>query len=187
MLIGISGPSCSGKTTLAHELGRMLKAPTLHLDRHWIKGSQRPVVNGRESFERPHQYDGRALLREVSEALADNPIVIAEGFLLFAYPGFEMACAEMVHVDVPHDVLVRRRLCRSESQDDVAGGRIPEADLAWMAHGEAEWAEFGAFQSEIELMTVVRSRAHGGEWPDSTADIAERLVSEWCGERRLAA
>jgi hypothetical protein len=165
----------------------MLKAPTLHLDHHYVKGSEHPVVSGHPSYERPEQYDGRALLKEVNRALAENPIVIAEGFLLFAYPGFEMACAEMVHIDVPHEVLVRRRLARMGAADDVAGGRIAEADAAWFAHGETEWLEFGAFQAEIDLMTVVKSRAYGGEWPESTVDVAERLVSEWCGERRIAA
>lgn len=188
MLIGISGPSCSGKTTLAREVGRLLGAPVMHLDRYFITEADRPLVDGHPSFERPHQYDGDALLRDANRALCDNDIVVAEGFLLFSYLGFELACAHMVHLDVPHDVLAARRSARSEaSASDVKGGRIKMADDGWQAHGASEWERFGAFQAGIPGIEVVRTIDHGGSWPSSQQDIASRLIDGWCGPMRQAA
>jgi cytidylate kinase len=190
MLIGISGPSCSGKTTLAREIGRILDAPVLHLDRHFLDEAERPVVEGHPSFERPHQYDGAALLRDARQALCDHAAVVVEGFLLFSYPGFELECAQMVHLDVPHEVLAERRLARAIAKDaasDVKGGRKKTADAGWQAHGRSEWERWGAFQADIAGMQVVRSRDHGGAWPSTPEAIAQAVVDSWWEPAQQAA
>lgn len=190
MLIGVTGPSCSGKSTLAHEIARQLGAPTFHLDRYFVEDAERPLVMGHPSFEQPHQYDGRALLRDVGRALCENETVVVEGFLLFAYPGFEMECYRMVYLDVPYEVLAARRLARARSMvaiSDVKGGRSKTADAGWQAHGRAEWDRWGAFQSEIDDMQIVRSRDHGGTYPSTPTDIATAIVDSWWGPVQQAA
>jgi len=190
MLISISGASCSGKTTLALELGRLLDAPALHLDRYFIEDAERPLVMGHPSFEQPHQYDGRAMLHDARLAMCENELVIAEGFLLFSYSSFEMESYRMIHLDVPHEVLAERRLARAmskQSTSDVKGGRIKTADAGWQAHGEAEWQRWGSFQADIPGMQVVRSRDHGGTYPSSSQDIAQAILDSWWGPAQQAA
>lgn len=184
MLLSISGPSCSGKTLLALELARLLDAPALHLDRYFVEEAERPMVMGHPSFEQPHQYDGAAMLRDVRLAMCENELVVAEGFLLFSYSSFEMESYRMIHLDVPHEVLVERRLARTAAGDaatDVKGGRRKTADAGWQAHGEAEWARWGSFQADIPGMQVVRSREHGGTYPSSPQDIAQAILDSWWG------
>lgn len=179
MLVGISGPSCSGKTTLAREIAAFLDAPTLHLDRHFDSKAERTVVNGHRSYERPEQYDGAALLEETRLALKLNEHVVVEGFILFSYPGFEQACDRMVHLDLPHHILARRRRQRAEGNDaagDVKGGRIRDADAAWAAHGKSEWERFGAFQRDLRDMTVVSIGEADGRTP---REIALQLLGTW--------
>ena len=179
MLIGISGPSCSGKTTLAREIAALLDAPTLHLDRHFVEDAERPLVNGHPSFEQPHQYDGMALLDEAVSALDHHEHVVVEGFLLFHYPGFTTICDHMVHLDVPHGVLAERRMARAAAKaaaSEVKGGRKKAADDGWSAHGRCEWMRHGEFQARIAGITIVRPGiSHAGD----QKSIASQLVASW--------
>ena len=187
MLIGISGPSCSGKTTLAHEIARRLGAPTLHLDRHFIEDAERPLVNGHPSFEQPQQYDAIALLDETVEAAGRHEHVVVEGFLLFTYPGFTTVCDAMVHLDVPHETLAERRTARALAKaalSDVKGGRLKAADDGWSSHGREEWLRYGAAQARIPGITVVRP---GVTHPAAQADIARALLDGWLEGARQAA
>jgi len=190
MLISITGPSCCGKTTLARELGRLLDAPTYHLDQYFIENAERPLVMGHPSFEQPHQYDGAAMLRDVRYAMCDSELVIAEGFLLHAYAGFEMESYRLLHLDVPHEVLAERRLARATAKDagsQVKGGRIKDADAGWQAHGRSEWETWGSFQTEITGMEIIRTAEHGGTFPSSPEAIAQAILDSWWGPIQQAA
>lgn len=179
MLVGVSGPSCSGKTTLAREIAALLDAPTFHLDRHFIEDAPRPIVNGHPSFEQPHQYDAMALLDETVAALDIHEHVVVEGFLLFAYSGFTTVCDRMIHLDVPHATLAQRRAQRAAAKaalSDVKGGRMKAADDGWASHGREEWLRYGESQARIAGMTVVRP---GMGHPDTQAGIARALVDDW--------
>ena len=169
-IVGIAGPSCSGKTTVARALAARMKARLLHLDRFWISGAHRPLVGGHESFERPDQYDGAALLTAALHAAEEGPVVI-EGFLLFAYPGILETCSSAFLLDVSHEELVRRRIGRvGEAGDDVAGeGRVPEADRGWHAHGREEWERYGAPQASLPGVRVLH--------PKTTSDPVDTWVA----------
>jgi uridine kinase len=184
MIVGIAGPSCSGKTTIARLLAERMRAKLLHLDAFWIKGSERPLVNGHPSFERPEQYDGAALLRSAIEASRDGDVVI-EGFLLFAHPETLAACAHAFLIDVPHDELVRRRLRRgTESGDDVAGsGRVEAADRSWMAHGQEEWRRYGAPQRDLPGVRTVSPDVDEGRRLESIEAVLSEMSTIIQGER----
>lgn len=177
MIVGISGPSCSGKTSLARAIAALLGAPTLHLDMHFIADADRPLVNGHPSFERPHQYDGAALLAEMLDAAQRHQHVVAEGFLLFLYPGILDACDHRLHLDVPHRTLVGRRARRASAMGDVKGGRIKQADIAWQAHGEEEWEAHGAHQVAMPGVKVLRPATMMER--GSAQEIAQDLVRAW--------
>lgn len=176
-LIGIAGPSCSGKTTIARLVAERLNAPVLHLDRYWIEGCEKPIVEGHPSYERPDQYDSHAMTLDVREAMRKHSAVVTEGFLLFVDPWFARNCTTRIFLDVPHERLAARRRARHGlSVDDVPGGRAPEADAGWTAHGRSEWERFGAWQRDMDDAIVVRRIEDGGEWPDEPSDISSELI-----------
>lgn len=177
MIVGISGASCSGKTSLAKAIAEMIGAPTLHLDQHFIAEADRPEVNGYPSFEQPHQYDAAALLEQVRETARQHEHVVVEGFLLFTYPGFLEICDRKVHLDVPHDTLAERRARRNGATGDVKGGRIKLADTAWAAHGREEWERFGAMQAALPGIEILRPYAMLGA--PSARDLGQGLVDVW--------
>lgn len=161
-VVGIAGPSCSGKSTVARLVAAEMGARLFHLDAHWIRGCLRPIVNGEPSFERPHQYNGAALARQVQEHLAAFPEipVVVEGFLLYLYPECMALCTVMTFLDVPMDVLLARRTLRAQTAGDHAGGgKKAAAERAWLANGVEEWTSFGAAQAA--LPGVVRIDAVG--------------------------
>jgi len=175
-LIGIAGPSCSGKTTIARLLAEAMDAPLLHLDRYWIEGCHKPVVAGHPSYERPHQYDSDAMRTDACEAMRSSSTVVVEGFLLFSNPWFARNCTTRIFLDVPYERLAARRRARhGASLDDVVGGRAVEADAGWAAHGRSEWDLFGAWQRDIEDMVIVSRTEDGGSWPDHPAGIVAEL------------
>lgn len=182
-VVGIAGPSCSGKTTVARALAARMEARLLHLDRFWISGAHRPLVHGHESFERPDQYDGAALLAAALHAARSGPVVV-EGFLLFTYPGVLDACSSAFLLEVPHEELVRRRVGRTGSaSDDVAGeGRVPEADRGWHAHGREEWERFGAPQASMPGVRILRPTTRAPT-DARVAGVADEIMAIIRGEK----
>lgn len=175
--LGIAGPSCSGKSTVARLVAETLGARLLSLDSYWISGSCRPSVNGHPSYERPHQYDGAALARDAAALLADgsgHPVVL-EGFLLFLYPATREICAPQVFVQVCEPTLLARRAGRAASEGRIlAGGKRATVEIAWLANGLDEWRTFGAQQATMPGMKVVE----GSRPPEAVArDIVELLSS----------
>lgn len=157
VIIGIAGPSCSGKTTVARLVAARLDAPLLHLDKHWVDGCEKPVVNGHPSYERPHQYDGKRLM-EAADALSPaHAYVVVEGFLLFAYPRAVQRCGVRILIDAPHAVLAERRSARSASgrYDGVWDGANADVDAGWCAHGKDEWERFGRQQDQVPGIVVL--------------------------------
>lgn len=171
MIIGISGASCSGKTSLAKALAAKLNAPMMHLDQYFIEDAERPLVSGYPSFEQPQQYDGAAMFRDLTRMARQHEHVVTEGFLLFTYPGFLELCEPRIHLDVPHEVLATRRANRHGATGDVKGGRIKMADTAWATHGREEWQRYGAAQAELEGVQVLRP------YDEPTKPTAEQLAA----------
>lgn len=158
-VIGIAGPSCSGKTTIAQLLADALDAQIISADLTYIRGSDRPLVEGEDgvlydSFERPELYDHERiaqLLTELSskdsstitlldwetkenydvEVSAQRPVII-EGFGLYTHERLASLISERYWIDVDITETIRRRLARGGRKSDHAYAQIARAEQKWI-------------------------------------------------------
>lgn len=150
-LILIAGLSCSGKTTLARELGVALNAPVLGLDHYYfplahLSESERHEVN----FDLPEILDWRLIEAHVqmlmegkavevprydfvhftrsdeTETLQPGAFVIVEGQLAFYNSLLVRLADTRLFLDVPPEECFERRLKR----DVQERGRTPE-EVEW--------------------------------------------------------
>ena len=139
--IGLAGPSCSGKTTLAAQLATAMDGKVFSLDDYYVRGSMRKYG----TCERVENYDGCKLAAEIDAFSVEHPgqHIIVEGFLLFLYP-----CLVFSHrffIDIPDDVAIARRRARIGTD----GGKADSVEEAWFKTGLAEWKMYGAGQAQI--------------------------------------
>jgi uridine kinase len=147
-VLGIAGPSCSGKSELAGELARVLGAPVLALDHFYrdlphLSLEERARVN----FDHPDALDAQliaATLRQfragqavsaprydfaqhrradVTDDYPASPLLIAEGLLTLHWPEVRELLDGSVFVRTPDEVCYERRLFR----DTRERGRTPES------------------------------------------------------------
>jgi uridine kinase len=155
-LIGITGGTCSGKTTLLTKLAAKHRNDiyTVSFDEYFI-GSDLYNIDEITNFEDPALYNFdqfvtdltllkqgesltiRANSRESSEMgikqkiVANKPIVIVEGWLLFYNPKARELFDTKVYLDLPDDEIIARRYARSngskhwDSQDYIKNKIIP--------------------------------------------------------------
>lgn len=164
-IIGIAGPSCSGKSTLAKALALNLGAESATLDDYYRARSPKILVDGHRSYERPEQYDGAGLARHAiarRDAVPDRAIVL-EGFLLFRYPELREIVDVGFFIELAPEAIVARRRTR--------GGR--PSDRSFDAIGIAEWLRFGAGQST--LPNIVTLAGEGS--PEALVKAAEEEIS----------
>ena len=176
--MGIAGPSCSGKSTVAALVAAAFGAALLRLDDHWIRQAPRETVAGFPSYERPDAYDDASLLLAIRKAAASGPVV-AEGFLLLSYPPLHRACSPRFFLDVPHEELVWRRLARIAAGGDPAWGSEGGAagDRGWLAHGRGEWERFGAAQARLPGVVVLDGTRAPGAVASDIVSVA--VASGW--------
>ncbi len=162
-LIGIGGPSCSGKTELARWLSARLEAQVLNLDHYYIDLSHLPLeVRAATNFDEPHSVDHDAILDHVRQLSAGTPIhaphynfathtrapgddvieprryVLIEGLFTLYWPELRELLDTRLFVEAPSDVCLDRRLER----DVRERGRTRESVLAQYARTVCP----GAFQ-----------------------------------------
>jgi uridine kinase len=138
ILIGIAGCSCSGKTTLARELGTQLDATLFPLDWYYRDLSQFPLDDRhKQNFDHPDSLEselfidhiralqqGRPIHRprydfsrhtrvpNVFDEIVPAPYVIVEGILALHYPELLPLFDFSIYVDAPHDLCLTRRIHR---------------------------------------------------------------------------
>jgi len=138
--VGVTGGSCSGKTTLGHNLAGVLgdrlalfpfddmfvDAPTL--GNPAVPDWEDPGFCRWDDFV-AHMYDlkagrpvaVRANSRESKEAglttrhISPRPIVVVAGFLALHHPAVNQLFDTTIYLDIPEDEIVRRRLASPRS------------------------------------------------------------------------
>lgn len=139
-LVGIAGPSCSGKTALARGVARRLApgATTLvSIDAYYRDlADLDPVDRAARNFDHPDAVD-HPLLRDQLAAIASgqpvlapvydfsthtrsterrtirpSPVVVVEGLFALYWPEIRQMLGLALFIDAPHDVCLARRLKR---------------------------------------------------------------------------
>ena len=138
IMIGIGGCSCSGKTTLAKELGTQLDATLFPLDWYYRDLSQFPLDDRhKQNFDHPDSLEselftehirdlreGKIIQRprydfskhtrvpEVFDEIAPAKYVVVEGILALHFAELLPLFDFSVYVEAPHDLCLTRRIHR---------------------------------------------------------------------------
>ena len=128
-IIGISGGSCSGKTTLAERLGALFvgRAKVIHLDRYYKSPPLQTVapITRREYAEHNHPdcMDLPKILRDVDAAAATHEVVVVEGLFALYFEKLRERLNLKVFVDLQSDERLYRRIKRwlnKQSMEEIA-------------------------------------------------------------------
>ncbi|NQU98570.1 hypothetical protein HQ533_03815 [Candidatus Woesearchaeota archaeon] len=137
-LIGFSGPSASGKSTLCSEVIRQIDNSVLiSLDDYWKDPSTFPIVHGYKNWELPENLKLGMLFQNLQDlrsglqtrmpnfvdykyeglkTVRPSDFVLAEGFLLFHDKRISDLFDLKFYLDVPEKVIIERRLNRNRSE-----------------------------------------------------------------------
>ncbi len=136
-LIGVAGPSCSGKSEVARRLSRILRAPILALDHYYkdlkhLPFEQRIAIN----FDAPDSLDSDLILEHVrrlkqgldveqptydfahyiraggADTIGSAPFVILEGLFALYWPKVREQLNCRIYITADHEVCLARRVFR---------------------------------------------------------------------------
>ena len=136
-LIGIAGPSCSGKSEVARRLSRILEAPIISLDHYYKDLSHlQPQERAGTNFDCPDAVDSHLIFDHVRRLKQGNAIerptydfaehvrtpikslvragdfAIIEGLFALYWPHVAGALDTKVYITAGHDVCLERRIFR---------------------------------------------------------------------------
>ncbi len=147
-LVGIAGPSCSGKSEVSRRVAEVLGAPVLSLDSYYrdmthLTLEQRGAVN----WDAPEAIDSELMIRQIRELADGRPIrkpiydfsrhspseeceyiepaefVVVEGLFALHWPQIRELLDTRIFISADHEVCFERRLYR----DVRERGRTPES------------------------------------------------------------
>ena len=136
-MIGVAGPSCSGKSEVSRRLARILRAPTLILDHYYrdlkdISFAERVKTN----FDAPGSIDSELVIDHIralnencvieqptydfalhtrapqTEMIVPAPFILVEGLFALYWPEVRDALNLRVYIDATHDICLTRRIFR---------------------------------------------------------------------------
>ncbi|HEY1831334.1 MAG TPA: AAA family ATPase [Acidimicrobiales bacterium] len=170
-LVLISGTPASGKTTLAHELGRILPCPVVSRDE--IKeGLVHARDSGTPSWGDPIADEAFALFyRVVTEYLRSDCSVVAEAAFFYDLTGgaealVRLSDACIVHCRVDVHVAQRRYTDRAES-DPIRRISHPDDELVnAMEAGTFGWERYAPMEIGVPVLVVDTSDGYRPGLPD---------------------
>lgn len=151
-IIGIAGPTASGKSALAHNLLKELDAEhacVISADNYYKSLDSIPLINGKWNFDHPDSLDHDLLASHLRSLLCgdfvDMPIyihaeharsdqktriggykiIIVEGMLIFTHEALRELMDIKIYVENPLDVCLERKITR----DVTTRGRNMESVL----------------------------------------------------------
>lgn len=160
-LIGITGPSCSGKSTIVEELKKKLSdVLIINLDDYWHDKSTFPIKLGYRNWEIPDNLKFDLLLKNLedlkqgketeapncegfnqvfgTQILKPKPIIIVEGFLLFYHNKIRDLFDLKIYVNLSDEDVINRRIKRNRS-----GRSLEESGLYYREILVTEYKKYG--------------------------------------------
>lgn len=119
--VGLAGPSCSGKTTLAREIVRISpqEVTILSFDKYWIDLIPKIRPDELPDWESPESYDAARFIRDLQDlkrgkrTTTQSNLLLVEGFLIYHSPISRACFNKKLFIDLPEEEIIRRRLARS--------------------------------------------------------------------------
>lgn len=144
LIIGIAGPSCSGKSTLCENICSKYSYKTEHirLDDFYKGCEYYPKVNGRTDWDAPSNIDFEFLAETLNELREGRGVVtpiyskrrgkrigkrlvgvyeftLVEGFLLFYDESVRAQMDLKIYIDIAEEEQIRRRMERNPDIDEA--------------------------------------------------------------------
>ena len=117
-IIGISGPSSSGKTTIAKKLTKTLKAKLIHSDDYWkYHNTEIPSRKDWKKWEHPSSINFEKLHKDILK-VKNAKFIIVEGFHMFHNKKIRDLFDLKIYAILPNSLIVKRRLDRFGSEDN---------------------------------------------------------------------
>lgn len=184
LLIGLAGPSGSGKSTLMERAQRELgDVELIKLDKFYKDSRDCPPVGRWLNWETPESLHWDELVRVLQELKAGRPVkmpeyskplsqrtgsriakpapvILVEGFLLFADARVRELLDRCFYLDVPWEVQVQRRLARQPDVDQEYMRKVVRPMFERYGRAAARHAEavLDGSRTEAEVWEDFRSR-----------------------------
>lgn len=121
--VGLAGPSCSGKTTLAREIVRRCpqEITWLSFDEYWINIIPKLKVDELPDWENPESYDAARFIKDLQalkrgkRTTTQSNLLLVEGFLIYHSPISRACFDKKIFIDLPEEEIIKRRLVRSKT------------------------------------------------------------------------
>ncbi len=112
-IIGISGQSGAGKTSISKRLAKRLNARLIHLDDYWkYKNDKINLKTDWKKLEHPSSINFSKLYKEIikSKKESKNKFIIVEGFHMFHRRKIRSLCDFSIYITVSDDLTIKRRV-----------------------------------------------------------------------------
>lgn len=164
-VIGISGPSQSGKSTLARQLQDHLipkKVSVLDMDEYVLPEASIPKIKDRTDWEVPESVDYERMLKVIGNQELASDFIIVEGILVFAHQKLSQLFDLSILVEISKETFLERR------SKETRWGDEPQW---YLEHVWDSWLKYGQ-HSNVDI------KASGEDIfsDQSIKSIAERLV-----------
>lgn len=161
-VVGISGPSRSGKSTLAKQLIDSLKPKKvliLDMDDYVLPAASIPKIKDRTDWERPESVDYERMIEVIENKNSEADFIIVEGILVFAHQELSQLFDFSILVKISKETFLERRSKETRWGDEP---------FWYLEHIWDSWLKYGQnIQPDIRL---------SGE--DSISDHSIKLIVE---------
>jgi uridine kinase len=163
-LIGIAGPSCSGKTERARLLAAHLGCPMLNLDLYYYDLAHLPAgERAKSNFDEPAILEFPLILKHAQALRRGEPVtaprydfathtrqsggvlvqpgryVVLEGLFALHWPELRELYTLSVYVETPDSVCFERRFCRDQKERGRSPESIREQYDTWVRPMAEKW------------------------------------------------
>jgi len=112
MVVGISGASRAGKSTLSNLLKDSFskeKVTILHMDQFVFPQDQIPKIKDEIDWERPESVDYAKLAKAIEDTKSQNDLILVEGILIFHNDQLKNIYDRKIFVEIDYGTFLTRK------------------------------------------------------------------------------